>query len=584
MMKTKVLFFWVLGFFLFAAWADAAYHHEGERDAAKFLETYPTKAGTKLDNCNLCHTGGSYVNSRGKTVELGSCQWCHQTYGYDGAGNIADTLNPFGSAYKSAGRNAAAVSLIADQDSDGDGHTNAEEIDDNKFPGDADDYPGLTAAPYRIYTRGQLESLGAHTQFLLMNTSRSGDYYAEYTGVPMKDLLDDAGISPTATGIWVYAPDGWGQNHPLTYNADLEMYHVYGNMPDQAYQYPPASYYYDLEADTALNPDFGWCDYSAQSCAGRSPGDSIYVDNGLKAILAYKRDGAYLDAGVLNNENKLDGEGPFRVVVPQKYPGQPDQSSKSDRQDVLWPYDENLDHNAGACSRSATIIKVEPLPAGTTDIDILEAGWAYVDQAKIIVYGAIDGTDSNGNGVLDSEEGTDASQDMDNDGTPDYMDPDTSSVRSPNSLQKIRMHTSAGQMAQVSCVQDTDSSLLQTGKPNRDFPYGVNKFLVSGLTTGETVTVTLMFPENIPTTAQYYKVDTTSGWRQIPFDSNDGDNQITLTLTDGDPQTDADGMANGIIEDPGAITTSTTPAGATTDGSSGGGGGSSCFISILQQR
>jgi hypothetical protein len=96
--------------------------------------------------------------------------------------------------------------------------------------------------------------------------------------------------------------------------------------------------------------------------------------------------------------------------------------------------------------------------------------------------------------------------------------------------------------------------------------------------------VTLMFPENIPTTAQYYKVDTTSGWRQIPFDSNDGDNQITLTLTDGDPQTDADGMANGIIEDPGAITTSTTPAGATTDGSSGGGGGSSCFISILQQR
>ena len=581
MMKTKVLFLWMAGLLFYATWAGAAYHHEGERDANKFLEAYPAKAGTKLDNCNLCHAGGSYVNSKGKTVELGSCQWCHQTYGYDGAGDIADTINPFGSAYKAAGRNAAALGLIADQDSDADSYTNAEEIEDSKFPGDADDHPGLIPAPYRIYTREQLEALGAHTQFLLMNTSRSGDSYAEYTGVPIKDLLDDAGLSAAATGIWVYAPDGWGQNHPLTHNDDLEMYHVYGNMPGQDYQYPPATYYYDRDADTALNPDFGWCDYSAPSCAGRSHGDAIYVNNGLKAILAYKREGAYLDAGVLNSENKLDGEGPFRVVVPQKYPGQPDQSSKSDRQDVLWPYEENLDHNAGACSRSATIIKVEPLPAGTTDIDILEAGWAYVDQAKIIVYGAIDGTDSNGNGVLDSEEGADASQDMDNDGTPDYMDPDTSTVLNPNGLQKIRLHTSAGQMAQVSCVKDTDASLQQTGKPNRDFPYGVNKFLISGLTAGETVTLTLIFPEDIPVTAQYYKADTTLGWRQVPFGSNDGDGQITLTLTDGDPQTDADGIANGIIDDPGAITTSTASSGAST-GSSGGGGGGGCFISILQ--
>jgi hypothetical protein len=37
-----------------------------------------------------------------------------------------------------------------------------------------------------------------------------------------------------------------------------------------------------------------------------------------------------------------------------------------------------------------TIIKVLPLPAGTTDIDVLEAGWQFVDQAKIIIYGAIE--------------------------------------------------------------------------------------------------------------------------------------------------------------------------------------------------
>ena len=172
---------------------------------------------------------------------------------------------------------------------------------------------------------------------------------------------------------------------------------------------------------------------------------------------------------------------------------------------------------------------------------------------------------------------------LDDDGTPDYMDPDTSTVRNPNGLQKIRLHTSAGQMAQVSCVKDTDASLQQTGKPNRDFPYGVNKFLISGLTAGQTVTLTLIFPEDIPVTAQYYKADTTLGWRQVPFDSNDGDGRITLTLTDGDPQTDADGIANGIIDDHGAITTSTASSGTST-GSSGGGGGGGCFISILQQR
>jgi hypothetical protein len=30
------------------------------------------------------------------------------------------------------------------------------------------------------------------------------------------------------------------------------------------------------------------------------------------------------------------------------------------------------------------------LPEGTTDIDLLEAGWGYIDTNKIVVYGAID--------------------------------------------------------------------------------------------------------------------------------------------------------------------------------------------------
>lgn len=572
-MKKRTLITGLISLSLILTWtlAYAAYHHEGEADADKFLTAYPAKAGTKLDNCSLCHSGGNTGKS-----DVGSCQWCHYSYGYDGAGDIETTINSYGAAYKTAGRNAAAVTAINGDDSDGDGHSNAEEIAANTYPGNSEDYPGLVTAPYRIYTLDQLEALGAHTQFLLMNTSRSGDSYAEYTGVPMKDLLDDAGITDSATGIWVYAPDGWGQDHPLNYVEDISddyLYHVYGNMPGQTYQYPQATYFYDADADVDLNPDYGWCEYRSPSCASRSHGDAIHVDGGLKAILAYKHDGAYLDSGVLNDENKLDGEGPFRVVVPQKYVGPPDQSSKSDDQEVIWPYDELADHNAGSCSRSATIIKVEPLPEGTTDVDILEAGWNFVDQKKIIIYGAIDGTDSNGNGILDSEEGTSAADDMDNDGTPDYMDSDTAAVRPPTGIENVRMHTSGGNFSNVACLQDDDPSLPQSGKPDMNFPFGVNRFLITGLSAGDSVTVTLQYPQDVPISAKYYKVSTTGGWTEIPFGSNDGDNEITLTLTDGDPATDADGLDNGTIDDPGALATGET---AESDSSSSG-----CFILSL---
>jgi len=66
------------------------------------------------------------------------------------------------------------------------------------------------------------------------------------------------------------------------------------------------------------------------------------------------------------------------------------------------------------------------------------------------------------------------------------------------------------------------------------------------------------------------------GWHEIPFSSNDGDSSIMMTLTDGDPQTDADGVENGTIVDPGAL--ALTSGGGSSSNSSGGGGGGGCFI------
>ena len=282
----------------------SAYHHEGEQDSDEFLATYPDKAGTKLDHCALCHTGGQYESRPGQIVSLGSCQWCHYSYGYDGSGNIVDTLNDYGMDYLVNGRDRDAIEAIENLDSDEDGYTNIAEIEDNRFPGNPDDDPSKVIAPYRIYTKAQLEAMTQHTQFLLLNTSRSGDFYAEYTGVPMEDLLEDAGVSDAATGIVVYAPDGFSQYHPLEIDSDPELYHVNGT-------YPAASYYYDTQADTALNPVDGWCDYSAPSCQGRNHLDPIVNPNGNKMILAIKRDGRLHGSGHLKRRQQTGWRGSF---------------------------------------------------------------------------------------------------------------------------------------------------------------------------------------------------------------------------------------------------------------------------------
>jgi hypothetical protein len=173
----------------------------------------------------------------------------------------------------------------------------------------------------------------------------------------------------------VFSPDGWSQYHPLRPHDDPAMYPVFAT-------YPAAAYHFLATAAS-------FCDYSAPSCRGRKPGEVIRVTGGLRMLLALKREGVPLAAATLSKANKLDGEGPFRVIVPQKVPSPPDRSSKSEEQGEPWPYQAGWDHNAGSSTRAAAMIRVEPLPPGTTDIAVAEVGWKYIAEGKIVVYGAI---------------------------------------------------------------------------------------------------------------------------------------------------------------------------------------------------
>jgi len=369
----------------------AAYNHQGDTDSAVFRAAYPNVVGTKLDSCTTCHTGGSYT-SGGKTTTLGSCQWCHyQTnYGADlSEATLLTTLNSYGLAYKSAGRNADALQAISGVDSDGDGFTNQAEIIALTYPGDASDDPTKIPAPSRVISLKELEDMPLHSQFLLMNASKSDDSYSQYGGVSIENLIK-ALMLDSAKSVTVYSPDGFATKHPFDPSTNPNSYHVFGI-------YPEGTFYYNERADIAIHPsdpptypDGGWCNYSSPSAAGRMNESAIFNPEGLKMLLAFERDGEGLTPGELNEENKLDGEGPFRVVPPQKTPGWPDQRSTSTNQGVIWPYNSGNDHNAGFSSRTVTMIKVEPLPAGTTDINTLEAGWPYVDEKKIVIYGSID--------------------------------------------------------------------------------------------------------------------------------------------------------------------------------------------------
>ncbi len=368
------------------AWG--AYHHMGEKDAPKFQQAYPDKAGTKLDDCALCHKGNTYTAKSGNMVTESVCQYCHGVYGYDGKGDINKTLNPYGVDYRAAGRSMSAFAAIEKKDSDNDTYSNRAEINAVRYPGDKLDTPAKVQAPHIVLSLDELTSmLTPHEQFMLINTSHGGetgfDYYATYTGFIMQDLLAAAGMRTAATGITVMAPDGFCYSFDRA-GKDAHCF-IEG-------AYPQAQYYYDPVADKING---GWVDYSAPGCAGRKNGQSITIDNGLRLLLAYKANGLDLNTAILNAKNKLVGEGPFRVVPPQLKPGYPDrQVTASNAGAEPWPYDskeKSTDHNAGFSARGAVAIRIDPLPEGTTEYDWrntgTDAGWSFLRDKKIVIFG-----------------------------------------------------------------------------------------------------------------------------------------------------------------------------------------------------
>jgi hypothetical protein len=357
--------------------------HASDADANNFVSAYPNAVGTRLDDCQTCHTNGTVKDADGDDVDANPCSYCHYViHPPDGWTNLPadydDTLNPYGLAYRNAGRSRSALLSIEAQDTDGDGYNNEDEVDDLRYPGDAGSYPGLPLCTVQEITKTQLEAMPNHTQFGLGNTNKQQfDFYATYTGVKISDVLAAKGISLTgATSVDILAPDGFAQ----TFTVD-----------EITKQYPKHRFYPGFGVET-LSADCAFVEYPEETY-GLAYGEEIPDDQWH--LIAFERDGLALEPVSPDPvSGKIDGEGPLRNVIP---PGSadpdlntPDRGRNADTSGCTlreWDYNSAKDHNAGRMAKGAVILRIQPMPEGCEEFDLINGGWAMVDDESVLIYG-----------------------------------------------------------------------------------------------------------------------------------------------------------------------------------------------------
>jgi hypothetical protein len=105
-------------------------------------------------------------------------------------------------------------------------------------------------------------------------------------------------------------------------------------------------------------------------------------------------------------------------------------------------------------------------------------------------------------------------------------------------------------------IEDLTAVATPSGAPVQ-FPHGMFSFKVTGLSSGQTVTLGITLPASVPAGTKWYKYNG-GAWDPMDIGSDDGDNFITVTLQDGAFPDDEDAVPGQITDqggpgNPGAV-------------------------------
>ena len=219
-----------------------------------------------------------------------------------------------------------------------------------------------------------------------------------------------------------------------------------------------------------------------------------------------------------------------------------------------------------------------PLTVNTTgEVDSNNDG---VTDAQAIALGldpnAVGG-DTDGDGIPDANEigDPDNATDTDGDGVIDALE---AGATAADASTANGVPLDNGDTVEIIATGQTLSNVStgpDTGAPaGISFPFGTVSYTTTSAV-GGSVTVRMIFSADLPSTMALYKVDNTNAYTELSTSVWTKVNATTVdvTLTDGDPATDLDGIADGSIDDPLAV--ASVP---TTSTSSGGGGGGGCSL------
>ncbi|MDQ6962173.1 MAG: S8 family serine peptidase [Mariprofundaceae bacterium] len=172
--------------------------------------------------------------------------------------------------------------------------------------------------------------------------------------------------------------------------------------------------------------------------------------------------------------------------------------------------------------------------------------------------------DSDGDGILDWVEigNVNAPTDTDLDGLPDVLEAGNNAnnaaiAKGMNIVNGTVDIYSAGQtLTQVAYAPLGVNAPIST----YSFPYG-NLSYATTVAVGQSTTIRLTFSSPLAGTVKLFKVDMGGNYIALPASTwvTVNGNTIDMTLTDGDPLTDLDGVANGVIVDPVSVAIDNIP-------------------------